>query len=144
MLKSFPFRFIELEKLMSKCNVFKCVSVPHSDNVLFPQLQNHQTSPTTPAGSPKSPPFSTTGSISSSVLTSLASGTQGSTGSSRSAPPTPTHTAQVSTLDSLSSLHVDGMQSTVSSGRFALTQLIVIKPHFYLFFINICTIIELQ
>ncbi|XP_042238714.1 dystrobrevin beta-like isoform X3 [Homarus americanus] len=82
---------------------------------LMKMLKNHQTSPTTPNGSPKSPPFSTSGTLGSSVMSNLPSGTQGSTASSRSAPPTPSHTAQVSTLDSLSSLHVDGLQSAVSS-----------------------------
>ncbi|XP_068217091.1 dystrobrevin beta-like isoform X3 [Palaemon carinicauda] len=76
-------------------------------------LQNHHSSPSTPNGSPKSPPFSTSGTLGSSVMSHMG-GTQGST-SSRSAPPTPSHTAQVSTLDSMSSLHVDGLQSAVSS-----------------------------
>nr|XP_053653124.1 dystrobrevin beta-like isoform X4 [Cherax quadricarinatus] len=82
---------------------------------LMKMLKNHQTSPTTPNGSPKSPPFSTTGTVGSSVMSDVPGGTHVSTASSRSAPPTPSHSAQVSTLDSLSSLHVDGLQSAVSS-----------------------------
>ncbi|XP_047491124.1 dystrobrevin beta-like isoform X4 [Penaeus chinensis] len=83
---------------------------------LMKMLKNRQTSPTTPNGSPKSPPLSSGGTMGSgSIMTHLPGGTQGSTSSSRSAPPTPSHTPQVSTLDSLSSLHVDGLQSAVSS-----------------------------
>lgn len=88
---------------------------------------SHQSSPTTPNGSPRSPPFS------SSSL-SLTPGTQGSTASSRSAPPTPSHTAQVSTLDSLSSFHADGLQSAVSSGKY----IIIVIHHCVIPFTTYC------
>ncbi|CAL4100124.1 unnamed protein product, partial [Meganyctiphanes norvegica] len=47
-------------------------------------------------------------------MSQLHSGTQGSL-SSRSAPPTPSHSAQVSSMESLSSLHMDGNHSGMSS-----------------------------